>query len=82
MDKALSEMNTKELFCALTGEYGPIRQAYVQTAFRKYKEQHGEYADLTEMIRAAVSGELGVMRRRSMTNSFSMPAGMWKEACA
>ena len=51
MDKALSEMNTKELFCALTGEYGPIRQAYVQTAFRKYKEQHGEYAELTEMIR-------------------------------
>ena len=49
MDKALSEMNTKELFCALTGEYGPIRQAYVQTAFRKYKEQHGEYAELTEM---------------------------------
>lgn len=59
MDKALSEMNTKELFCALTGEYGPIRQAYVQNAFRKYKEQHGEYADLTEMIRAAVNGELG-----------------------
>ena len=59
MDKALSEMNTKELFCALTGEYGPIRQAYVQTALRKYKEQHGEYAELTEMIRAAVSGELG-----------------------
>lgn len=59
MEKALSEMNTKELFCALTGEYGPIRQAYVQTAFRKYKEQHGEYAELTEMIRAAVSGELG-----------------------
>ena len=51
MDKALSEMNTKELFCALTGEYGPIRQAYVQTAFRKYKEQHGEYAELTEMAR-------------------------------
>ena len=45
MEKALSEMNTKELFCALTGEYGPIRQAYVQTAFRKYKEQHGEYAE-------------------------------------
>ena len=59
MDKALSEMNTKELFCSLTGEYGPIRQAYVQNAFRKYKEIHGEYADLTEMIRAAVSGELG-----------------------
>ena len=57
--KKLSEMNTKELFCALTGEYGPIRQAYVQTAFRKYKEQHGEYAELTEMIRAAVNGELG-----------------------
>ena len=56
MDKALAEMNSKELFCALTGEYGPIRQAYVQTAFRKYKEQHGEYAELTEMIRAAVSG--------------------------
>ena len=59
MDKALAEMNSKELFCALTGEYGPIRQAYVQTASRKHKEQHGEYAELTEMIRAAVSGELG-----------------------
>ena len=59
MDKALAEMDTKELFCALTGEYGPIRQAYVQTAFRKYKEQHGEYGELTEMIRAAATGELG-----------------------
>ena len=59
MDKPISKMDSKELFCALTGEYGPIRQAYVQTAFRKYKEQHGEYAELTEMIRAASAGELG-----------------------
>ena len=59
MNKALSEMDNKELFCALTGEYGVVKQAYVQNAFRRYKETHGEYAELTEMIRAAVSGELG-----------------------
>ena len=59
MNKALSEMDNKELFCALTGEYGVVKQAYVQNAFRRYKEIHGEYAELTEMIRAAASGELG-----------------------
>lgn len=59
MNKALSEMNDKELFCALTGEYGVVKQAYVQDAFRKYKEIHGEYAEMTKMIRSAVAGELG-----------------------
>ncbi len=59
MNKALTEMDNKELFCALTGEYGIIKQAYVQNAFRKYKAAHGEYAELTEMMRAAAEGELG-----------------------
>lgn len=58
MDKALTEMNDKELFCALTGEYGVIKQAYVQDAFRRYKAVHGEYGELTEMIRASAAGEL------------------------
>ena len=58
MDKALTEMDDKELFCALTGEYGVIKQAYVQDAFRRYKAVHGEYAELTEMIRAEAAGEL------------------------
>ncbi len=59
MNKSLKEMDNKELFCALTGEYGVVDQVYVQNAFRKYKEIHGEYGELTEMIRAAVNGELG-----------------------
>ena len=52
-------MNNKELFCALTGEYGVVKQAYVQKVFRKYKVMHGEYGDLTEMVKAALSGALG-----------------------
>lgn len=59
MDKTVAEMNTKELFCTLTGEYGAVKQAYVQRIFRKYKAVHGEYADLAEMVRAARNGELG-----------------------
>ena len=59
MEKPVSEMNTKELFCALTGEYGVVKQAYVQKVFRRYKAIHGEYADLAEMVKAALSGELG-----------------------
>ena len=59
MDKALNEMNNRDLFCALTGEYGVVKQAYVQNAFRRYKKIHGDYAELTEMIRAAANGELG-----------------------
>ena len=58
MDKPISEMSNKELFCALTGEYGSIRQAYVQEIFRAYKTLHGEYADLQVMVRAALNGEL------------------------
>ena len=57
MSKALSEMDNRELFCALTGEYGVVQQAYVQKAFRRYKEKHGEYGDLTEMIREALAEE-------------------------
>ena len=48
MDKPISEMNNKELFCALTGEYGVVKQAYVQNVFRKYKALHGEYGELTD----------------------------------
>jgi len=59
MDKLLTEMNDRELFCALTGEYGVVRQAYVQSAFRRYKKLHGEYGALSEMIHAAAAGELG-----------------------
>ena len=59
MNKKISEMDNKELFCALTGEYGVVKQAYVQEAFRRYKSVHGEYAELTEMISAALRGELG-----------------------
>ena len=59
MDKPISEMNTKELFCALTGEYGVVRQAYVQKVFRRYKAMYGEYADLAEMVKAALDGALG-----------------------
>ncbi len=61
MDRPLSEMDNKELFCALTGEYGSIKQAYVQNIFRKYKEVHGEYGELTAMVRAALNGDLGVL---------------------
>ena len=59
MDKPIAEMTSKELFCALTGEYGVVKQAYVQKVFRKYKLSHGEYSDLTEMVRAACASELG-----------------------
>ena len=59
MDKPISEMNNKELFCALTGEYGVVKQAYVQKVFRKYKALHGEYGELTDMVRAAIDGALG-----------------------
>ena len=59
MDKPISEMNNKELFCALTGEYGVVKQAYVQNVFRKYKALHGEYGELTDMVRAAIDGALG-----------------------
>ena len=59
MDKTIAEMDTRELFCTLTGEYGAVKQAYVQKIFRKYKAVHGEYADLTEMVKAALNGELG-----------------------
>ena len=59
MDKPISEMNNKELFCALTGEYGVVKQAYVQNVFRKYKALHGEYGELTDMVRAAIAGALG-----------------------
>ena len=59
MDKPISEMNNKELFCALTGEYGVVKQAYVQKVFRKYKAMHGEYAELTKMVKAALDGALG-----------------------
>ena len=58
-DKPISEMNNKELFCALTGEYGVVKQAYVQNVFRKYKALHGEYGELTDMVRAAIDGALG-----------------------
>ena len=59
MDKPISEMDSKELFCALTGEYGVVKQAYVQKVFRKYKAMHGEYAELTKMVKAALDGALG-----------------------
>ena len=59
MDKPISEMNNKELFCALTGEYGVVKQAYVQNVFRKYKALHSEYGELTDMVRAAIDGALG-----------------------
>ncbi len=62
MDKPISEMSNKELFCALTGEYGVMKQAWVQTVFRRYKALHGEYAEMTEMIRAASAGELGSLQ--------------------
>ena len=56
MDKPISEMNNKELFCALTGEYGVVKQAYVQNVFRKYKALHGEYGELTDMVSAPIIG--------------------------
>ena len=59
MDKPISELNNKELFCALTGEYGVVKQAYVQKVFRKYKALHGEYGELSDMVRAAIDGALG-----------------------
>ena len=59
MDKPISEMNNKELFCALTGEYGVVKQAYVQKVFRKYKALHGEYGELSDMVKAAIDGALG-----------------------
>ena len=59
MKKPLSEMDNKELFCALTGEYGVVEQAYLQRAFLRYKALKGDYAEMKEMVRAALAGELG-----------------------
>ena len=58
MKKPLAEMSNKELFCALTGEYGVVEQAYLQRVCLRYKALHGDYADMTEMVRAAINGEL------------------------
>ncbi len=50
MDKPISELDYKELFCTLTGEYGVVKQAYVQKVFRNFEALHGEYGELTDMV--------------------------------
>ena len=61
MTKPISEMNDRELFCAMTGEYGVVSQAYLQRIAVGYKKLKGEYAPLRQMVEAALSGELGPM---------------------
>ena len=40
MNKALTEMDNKELFCALTGEYGVIKQASPRDTVNWYRTIH------------------------------------------
>ncbi len=59
MDKPISEPDKQELYCALTGEYGVVKQAYVQKVFRNFEALHGEYGELIDMVMAALDVALG-----------------------
>ncbi len=61
MDKAISEMSNRELFCVLTGTEGVLEQARLQKIVRLYirhSKLHGEERDkdLRTMVREYMDG--------------------------
>ena len=50
MDKAFTEMSSRELFLVLTGERGVVPQVYLQNIIRDYMKDHEEDADLVTMV--------------------------------
>lgn len=61
MDKTMSEMSNRELFCVLTGTEGVLAQAQLQNVVRLYLRHtklHGEDrdADLQTMVREFLEG--------------------------
>ena len=62
MNKPISEMNEKELFCAMAGEYGVVGQAYLKQIAEAYKVRFGHLAPLSEMVQAVRRGDITVPR--------------------
>ena len=51
MEKAFTEMSSRELFLVLTGERGVVPQVYLQNIIRDYMKDHDEDADLPTMVK-------------------------------
>ncbi len=52
MEKAFTEMSSRELFLVLTGERGIVPQTYLQNIIRDYMKEHDDDADLPTMVKA------------------------------
>jgi len=53
MIKEMTHMNDTELFCVLTGSYGPFMQMDLKKAIRAYKKSHNNQMDtLSAMVQA------------------------------
>ena len=57
MEKALTEMSSRELFLVLTGERGVVPQVYLQNIIREYMADHDDDADLPTMVKVMAEKE-------------------------
>ena len=57
MEKAFTEMSSRELFLVLTGERGVVPQVYLQNIIREYMADHGDDADLPTMVKVMAEKE-------------------------
>ncbi len=57
MEKAFTDMSSRELFLVLTGERGVVPQVYLQNIIRGYMAEHDDDADLPTMVKVMAEKE-------------------------